>query len=322
MIHRNRQPPVALAATAADALPLPGICTNLAVILHNMALLSGGALLWLLALKWFMIPNNILNGGLLGIAMICSYFFSFVEVGWLNLLLNLPLIWLGWRCVGTAFALYSLFGILVFSVPTDLLPSPFNAHEHVHPIWACLGAGLLAGGGSALIFRSAGTAGGFDILAVYLRNRFRWRVGRILLAFNATVLVAGGGLMGLKTLLYSLLFLTICSCTIDALAPRPTSAPLSSKNRSGHRFWLAGVWAALMRFAAPAVIFQRSFPRFRPPGIWRRFCPRRDDAAAFYPGALGTMEVDQSLEVIREGPHLIDPTGQEVALRLGDQKAG
>jgi uncharacterized membrane-anchored protein YitT (DUF2179 family) len=234
MIHRNRQTAFAVAATAAEALPLPGIYTKLPVIFHNLALLSGGALLWVLALKWFMIPNSILNGGLLGIAMICSYFFSFVEVGWANLLLNLPLIWLGWRCVGRAFTLYSLFGILVFSLPADLLPSPFNAY--VHPIWACLGAGLLAGGGSALIFRSAGTVGGLDILAVYLRNRFGWSIGRMVLALNAAVLVAGGGLMGLKTLVHSLLFLTICSSTIEALVPRPTSALPSSKNRPSHRF--------------------------------------------------------------------------------------
>lgn len=228
MIHDNRQTAAAVAATAAETLPLSSIYTQLPVIFHNIALLTGGALLWVLALRWFMIPYDILSGGLLGIAMICSHFFSFVDVGWANLLLNLPLIWLGWRCLGFAFTLYSLFGILVFSVPAYLVPSPFNTG--VHPIWACLGAGLLAGGGSALIFRSAGTAGGLDILAVYLRNRFRWRIGRMVLAINAMVLVAGGGLMGLETMVYSLLFLTICSYTIDALEPRPTSTLLSLKN--------------------------------------------------------------------------------------------
>jgi uncharacterized membrane-anchored protein YitT (DUF2179 family) len=95
----------------------------------------------------------------------------------------------------------------------------------LHPLWACLGAALLGGGGSALILRSAGTVGGIDILVVYLRNRFQLRVGRLILAINGGILLAGGGLMGLETLFYSLIFLTLCSHTIDALVPRPPATP-------------------------------------------------------------------------------------------------
>lgn len=218
-MNRNRQTPIAVAATTTPTLPLPRISAQLPKIFYNLALLTGGSFLWVLALQLFMLPYHILSGGLLGIAMICGYFFPVVDVAGLNLLLNLPLFWLGWRYVGTTFTLYSLYGIFVFSYLAGL--GLFPAGVDVHPLLACLGAGLLGGGGTVLILSSAGTAGGLDILVVYLRSRFRWRIGRLVLALNGTILLAGGGLLGVETVLYSLIFLTICSYSIDALMKPP-----------------------------------------------------------------------------------------------------
>jgi uncharacterized membrane-anchored protein YitT (DUF2179 family) len=214
--------PVAVAATPM-ILPLPQISARFVKVLSNLILLTGGSLLWVLALQCFMVPHHILSGGLLGIAMICGHFFPSVDVAWLNLFFNLPLFWLGWRYVGVAFTLYSLFGTLAFSLLAGLVALPFIVD--VPPLWASLGAGLLGGGGSAMILRSAGTAGGLDILIVFLRNRFRWRVGPLVMALNGTILTAAGGLMGLKALAFSLLFLTLCSYTVDALVPGPAAQP-------------------------------------------------------------------------------------------------
>ena len=115
---------MATAVPITPALRLPHLSTRLPGILLNFALLGGGALLWVLALKWFMIPHNILSGGLLGIAMICCHFFNAIDVAWLNLLLNLPLFWLGWRYLGKAFTLYSIYGSLLFSVMADEVTLP------------------------------------------------------------------------------------------------------------------------------------------------------------------------------------------------------
>ncbi len=74
--------------------------------------------------------------------MICGYFFPGVDVAWMNLLLNLPLFWLGWRHVGATFTLYSLFGTLMFSLLADLVILPVGVVAH--PLWACLGPGSSA----------------------------------------------------------------------------------------------------------------------------------------------------------------------------------
>jgi uncharacterized membrane-anchored protein YitT (DUF2179 family) len=223
---KSTQPSVVAIAAAPVISPLPQASPWFFQLLSNLALLTGGSLLWVLALQCFMVPHQILSGGLLGIAMICGHLFPSVDVAWLNLFFNLPLFLLGWRCVGISFTLYSLFGTLVFSVLAGLISLP--PYLEVHPLLACLGAGLLGGGGSAMILRSAGTAGGLDIVVVYLRNRFHWRVGRLVMILNGAILTAGGGLIGLKTLVFSLLFITFCSYIIDALLPTPTQSQASS----------------------------------------------------------------------------------------------
>ncbi|MEJ2641121.1 MAG: YitT family protein [Desulfosarcinaceae bacterium] len=189
-MNHTRQPAIAIAVPPPLILSMSRASAQFARVLTNLALLAGGSLLWVLALQCFMVPHHILSGGLLGIAMICGHFIPGIDVAWLNLFLNLPLFWLGWRCGGMAFTLYSLFGTLAFSLLAGLVSLPFIVE--VSPLWACLGAGLLGGGGSAMILRSAGTAGGLDILIVYLRNRFHWRVGRLVMAMNGAILLAGG----------------------------------------------------------------------------------------------------------------------------------
>jgi uncharacterized membrane-anchored protein YitT (DUF2179 family) len=219
----NSTQPSVVAIVAAPAIsPLAQASPWFFKLLSNLMLLTGGSLLWVLALQCFMAPHHILSGGLLGIAMICGHFFPRVDVAWLNLLLNLPLFLLGWRYVSISFTLYSLFGTLIFSILAGLLSLP--PYPEIHPLWACLGAGLLGGGGSALILRSAGTAGGLDIIVVYLRNRFHWRLGRLVLILNGAILTAGGGLIGLKTLVFSLLFVALCSYIIDVLLPVPAKS--------------------------------------------------------------------------------------------------
>ncbi|MDJ0782303.1 MAG: YitT family protein [Desulfosarcinaceae bacterium] len=233
MLHTNPKSQTAVTAAVRPTVPPTLQPSHLVMMVYNLLLLTGGSLLWVLALQWFMVPNNILSGGLLGIAMICSHLYPLMETGWLNLLLNLPLFWLGWRYVGMRFTLYSLFGILVFSLLADLVAVPVGIERH--PLWAALGGGLLAGSGGTLLLRSAGTAGGLDIMVVYLRNRLRIRAGRLVMALNGAVLLAGGGLLGLEALLYSLLFLATCSYTIDLLVPRPTAPTPREDSRPGER---------------------------------------------------------------------------------------
>jgi uncharacterized membrane-anchored protein YitT (DUF2179 family) len=78
-----------------------------------------------------------------------------------------------------------------------------------------LAAGIISGIGSGIILRSAGSAGGLDILGVMLLKRFSIRLGSTILAFNSVILATAAVLFPLEKALYTLLFMYVTSHIVD-----------------------------------------------------------------------------------------------------------
>jgi uncharacterized membrane-anchored protein YitT (DUF2179 family) len=199
---------------------------------RNIGLISLGSLIWAFGMNSLMVPNDVLSGGLIGVAMLVHRGCPSLELGALSVLLNAPLFILGWSRLGGAFALYSLFGALFFGAVADLVPTPVLMTHG--PLDAALLAGVICGVGSGLILRSAGSAGGLDIVAVWLSARGGIRVGRLVFAVNAAVLLVGAAVFGVAVALRGFAFLAVAGWIIDRIVPRPGS------DRSHH-----------LRFAAP-----------------------------------------------------------------------
>ena len=70
-------------------------------------------------------------------------------------------------------------------------------------------AGLITGAGSGMILRSLGSAGGLDILTIFLYKRFSIRPGMFVLAFNAVLLLAAAFRIPLEMVLYTLIYLYV-----------------------------------------------------------------------------------------------------------------
>jgi len=151
-------------------------------ILTNLFLICLGSVICAVAIKGILIPNQFISGGITGLALIVYYIFPVVPVGVIYFIMNIPLYALGWLSIGQRFFWYSLVGLVVFSLAV-MLPIPvFNIHDK---ILAALLAGIVTGGGSGIILRSKGSAGGLDILSIMLLKRYSIRLGTTVLAFNA-----------------------------------------------------------------------------------------------------------------------------------------
>ena len=83
------------------------------------------------------------------------------------------------------------------------------------PLLAAILAGIILGTGSGIILKSFGSAGGTDILAVILLQRFSVRLGTTRLAFNALVLAAAALLFSLQGALYTLIYLYVSAQIVD-----------------------------------------------------------------------------------------------------------
>lgn len=181
----------------------------------NTLLIVSGCLIYTLGMNSVLIPNKWLAGGITGLAMILHYWFEALDVGWMYFFLNIPLLLLGWFHISRRFIWYTIFGMLFFSLTASRIQlAPANIHE---PVLAVIFSGVICGVGGGLILRSIGSAGGLDILAVYLNKRFGIRPGVVILFANSILLSLGSYLLGLEPALYSIAFLFVYTKTMDTV---------------------------------------------------------------------------------------------------------
>ena len=184
-------------------------------VLYNVGLISVGCIVFAMGMKSLLIPKGFLSGGIVGIALIVHYLFSQVNVGLAYFLLNIPLVFLCWFGISRKFLLYSIYGALFFSLTAYLIQvRPLEIQD---PILAALFAGVICGIGGGLILMSTGSAGGFDILAVFLNRRFGFRLGPIIFLSNTLVLVVGALLFDLEKSLYSIIYIFTSTKVIDTI---------------------------------------------------------------------------------------------------------
>jgi uncharacterized membrane-anchored protein YitT (DUF2179 family) len=181
--------------------------------LINLGLISGGCIVFVLGMNSALIPAKLLSGGLVGLAMIFHYLHPPLDIGLAYVLFNVPLVLLGWLSVSRRFMLYSLYGISFFSLAAALIkPAPVAIQD---PILSALLAGVICGFGGGIILRSLGSAGGLDILAIYLNQKLGFQPGLVSFAVNGLVLLTGASIFGLEIALYSIIYVFTSSKVID-----------------------------------------------------------------------------------------------------------
>lgn len=186
--------------------------------LLNIFLLTAGAVIYAVGLNGILVPKQFLSGGVIGIALILHYLFNPIDAGYYYFILNIPLMLLGWFRVSRQFMFYTAYGMVVFSLATAFVkPGPLPIEN---PILAALLAGIICGTGSGITLRSRGSAGGLDILAVYLYKKLSLTMGSTISFVSAAVLLAGGLLFGLEMALYSLVFVYSSGRIMNAVMTR------------------------------------------------------------------------------------------------------
>lgn len=183
-------------------------------IVRDYAMMTVGAVLIAASVNMFFVPNNLVTGGLTGIAMMLYSFFG-TPIGLVTLLANIPLFILGWRQLGGfVFGTRTLYATVVLSVAIDLL-APYTPQVTKDPLLYILYGALLDGIGVGLVFRARGTTGGIDILARLLEQRFGFQPGRSMLVMNVLVFGAAFWSYGAEPALYALLAAFIGSFVLD-----------------------------------------------------------------------------------------------------------
>lgn len=163
-----------------------------------------GALVQALAMRLFLVPAQLVSGGISGLAQLVNFYTAW-PIGLMVLAGNIPLFFLGWQYLGgPRFALRTALSIIAFSFFTDILVY-FVPNGIVHDlVLNCLYGGVLLGVGLGLVYRGKGTSGGSDILGRILNHRIGISVSQSYLVTDTVVILAAGFVFGWENALYAL----------------------------------------------------------------------------------------------------------------------
>ncbi|WP_125703449.1 YitT family protein [Lacticaseibacillus daqingensis] len=188
--------------------------------LRRLAVVLASGLITAIALNFFLTPAKVFQSGATGIAQLLSLFLQRAGIasgdltGWFNLLLNLPLAYLGWRKLGRDFTVFSFLNTVVISVLAILLP----VHAlSTNPLMNAIFGGVLTGAGVGIALRFGFSTGGMDILSMFLAKTTRRPVGALMFIINlGIILIAGLGVQW-ESALYTIISIYCMTRVVDGI---------------------------------------------------------------------------------------------------------
>lgn len=149
-----------------------------------------GALLAAVSIRVFLVPNQLIDGGVVGVALIVARRWGDNYLSWTLLLLNLPFIYLAFVYIRRTFVIHMLFAVLLFAGFLFFL-RPLPAF-HGDPLEIIVFGGALLGIGVGMIIRHGGCLDGTEILALLINRKKGFTVGQVVLFINVFIFVAYG----------------------------------------------------------------------------------------------------------------------------------
>lgn len=153
------------------------------------------------------IPNRLADGGLTGITLILFHWWQ-INPGLSTLILNIPLIIIGYRYLGKRLFWETVWGTLCLSFFLWMwryVPIIKQLNLEHDLFLSAISVGILSGFGLGLVFRFNGTTGGTDIIVRIFQMQFGIASSRTLFALDAIVLTLSLSYLDLKHMLYTLL---------------------------------------------------------------------------------------------------------------------
>lgn len=195
-----------------------------------------GAFLAAFAIDVFLLPNNIIDGGIVGIAMIGGQLFGKQLFPYFFILLNLPFLFLAYRNIGKFFLLHMLFAYIIFVISLFLID--YGAWEFKGDnLEVVVIGGAILGIGLGMIIRYGGCVDGTEILGIIINRKIGFTVGQVVLACNIFIFCAAGLVFPdwhtpLLSLITYMVVIKVMDSVIVGLDETKSVLIISSKSRS------------------------------------------------------------------------------------------
>ena len=166
----------------------------------------------------FLAPNNIATGGAAGLAILLHYILD-LPIGLLFVLVNVPLLVVGFKYLGKNFAVKTIISILLISFFVDVFKEVFQLPNLSNNLLlATLYGGLAIGVGLGLVFKGGASAGGGTILAKIIAAKTAIKTSTIVLVLDGIIVVfAGIYFKNIEISLWSLMSIFVAIKFIDTV---------------------------------------------------------------------------------------------------------
>jgi uncharacterized membrane-anchored protein YitT (DUF2179 family) len=172
-----------------------------------------GACIAAMGLQLFLMPVNILDGGVVGVSFIINYLTK-LPMGLVIVVLNIPFFILGYKQMGKSFVIKATYAMILFSVMLEVLEPVDATYDE---LLATVFGGIFLGLGVGLVLKCGGCIDGTEAAALLISKKTRLSVGQIILGINIVIYSVAGCLFGLDRAMYSLITYFITSKVVDMI---------------------------------------------------------------------------------------------------------
>lgn len=203
--------------------------------IKEYVLVALGILIYVTGWTVFLVPNNLVGGGVTGVSSILQYATGgAVRMGYTYFAINLILLVIALFTLGKAFGIKTVFAIILASVGLnvlqDIIPADicYNLAVKNGKLMSTIIGGITAGIGIGMTMSQGGSTGGTDIIALVVNKYRNVSPGRMILAIDVVIIGSSiivpsytpdGELLPftekIVTVVYGLILTTVCSTVLD-----------------------------------------------------------------------------------------------------------
>ncbi|MCG8411624.1 MAG: YitT family protein [Bacteroidales bacterium] len=202
----------------------------------NYLFITIGSFILAAGFVYFIDPHKIVPGGVYGIGIVVKnltagmmgdglkipfiaepIFKEGLGIGFVGLMLNIPLTIIGIKALGPRFGVKTVVGFVLSSIFIDFLDENFSGALVDDVLLSCIFGGVLIGFGLGLIFKSKATSGGSDIIAMIIAKYTKMSLGILMIVVDSSIVLLGLLVFkDWKIPLYSWIVIYVTGKVIDA----------------------------------------------------------------------------------------------------------
>ena len=182
-----------------------------------------GSILFCIAINFFVVPNHLYTGGVLGLSQLIRSITmdvfhlntSFDFSGTIYYIINIPLFILAYKTIGKTFFFRTLFAVTIQALLLSLIPNKLLVDDTLTNV---IVGGILGGIGVGMILSSGASTGGTDIVGLALAKKDNhFSVGKVGLLINLIIYSIAGIKYGLPIMIYSIIYSAVDNLMVDKL---------------------------------------------------------------------------------------------------------